>query len=129
MTDTDSAAKRVATKEKPMATRMTLSVAAANAVSMAMEQNPQDWGANEHLAFLRYLVLQCSDKSKMTVEELKARAADKNKKPLLLAVDWDKLATEFHQSGKFAECANMKKYNADDYPQFKTQPKGETKYC
>lgn len=107
---------------------MILSVAAANAVSMAMEQDPKDWGANEHLAMMRYLVLQVAG-SKLTVEELKKRAADPKKQPLVLTVDWDKLATEYHATGKFAECANFKKYLADDYPQFAAKPKGTTNYC
>lgn len=99
----------------------------AGAVSLVMEQKPEDWGAVQHLAALRYLVLACSDKAKLGLADLK------NRKPgekFILAVDYDALVTEFAQSGKLAECANFKKsLAAGDYPQFRAAPKGESKYA
>ncbi len=95
----------------------------SGAVALAMEQDPKDWGANEHLACLRYLVLACSDKAKDGLETI-SRYDEKQ----TIVVNWKKLAAQFHQAGKLAECANFKKFLADDYPQFKTVAKSATKY-
>ncbi len=88
----------------------------AGAVALVMEQGASDWGAGEHLNALRYLVLACSDKAKLPLEELAKLAADPK---MTVSVNWADLATEFRQSGKLAECANFKKYlvGTKDYPQ------------
>ncbi len=113
---------------KPMAKEsFKMTARLAGAVSLVMESGAPDWGAQQHMAALRYLVLACSDKAKLSLADLK------NRKPgekLVLAVDYDALIAEFHQAGKLAECANFKKALADgDYPQFKATAKSETKYA
>lgn len=94
----------------------------ANAISMMMEQEPADWGAGEHMTMMRYLVLQCSNQSKLTVEEIKALPAGSK-----VEVNLSELAQCFYETGKLAECANFKKYLAEDYPHLGKKP--ETKYA
>lgn len=96
----------------------------SGAVALVMEQNPKDWGANEHLTALRYLVLACSDKAKLPLAEV-AKLDEKAE----IRVNWKKLTAQMHQSGKLAECANFKKFLADDYPQFAAVAKATTKYA
>jgi hypothetical protein len=74
----------------------------AQAQSLVLEQDNNDWGAKHHMTMLRYLVLACSDKAGTAQADLG--------KLTTITVDWAKLKTEFNQSGKLAECANYKKY-------------------
>jgi hypothetical protein len=99
------------------------SVKLANAISMVMEQDPADWGAGEQCTMLRYLVLQCSDRAALTVEQIKALPKDSK-----ATVNLSELATVFYETGKIAECANFKKFLVGgDYPNL--GKKAETKYA
>ena len=105
-------------------TKFESSVKLDQAVGLVMESDPKDWGAVEHMAALRYLILACSKQAKATVDTMpdgsKALMLD-GKKIESIEVDWAVLKAEFSATGKLAECANFKKWLADgDYPQFKS---------
>ncbi len=110
--------------DKPMAEqKFKPSVKLANAISMMMEQEPADWGAGEHCTMLRYLVLQCSDRAALTVEQIKALPKDSK-----ATVNLNELAAVLYETGKLAECANFKKFlTGGDYPNL--GKKAETKYA
>lgn len=115
--------KRLAKKEHMAEYEMSSEL--AGAVALVMEQTPPDWGAQQHLAALRYLVLACSDKASLSLEQLRTLKPGE----LKIVVDWSRLATEFHATGKLAECANFKKFLASgDYPELKKAAKDEQKY-
>ncbi len=94
----------------------------ANAISVMMEQEPKDWGCGEHMTMLRYLVLQCSDRAGLDLAQIKALPKDAR-----ASVDLAALATVLYETGKLAECANFKKFLAEDYPELGKKP--EAKYA
>lgn len=91
----------------------------------------KDWGANEHLLFLRLLALQFAQE-KSEVKEVDGkptlfiggkRADDKD---CVVTVRWPEWRKEM-TVGKYAECANLKKglYESGDYPQFAPTKKAD----
>lgn len=121
-----------------MATKFEPSDKLALAISLVMESDPKDWGYAEHLTMMRYLVLQCSDAAKATIGEVEYEEKGKKlkksalvldgKEVVTLAVNLADLKAEFTQAGKLAECANMKKALAEDYPQFKSTAERKREY-
>lgn len=108
----------------------------ANAISLVMENDPKDWGAVEHMAMLRFLVLACSEQARAVIGEYKDQATGKVTKCLMLdgkpvekiTLPWATLREEFGQTGKLAECANCKKFLAEDYEQFRTAKERKAEY-
>ncbi len=85
-----------------------------SAIALSLEQDPKKWGSTEHLSMLRYLVLACSDKAKMSLAELKAVTKDAAGKEspvdFELKIKWSDLRAEFMQDSKLAEAANFYKF-------------------
>lgn len=96
----------------------------ASALLLMLEQEPSDWGAAEHATMLRYLVLACSDKAKLGLADIGKLPADAT-----ITVKWSVLKTAFYQSGKLAECANFKKWLAEQDDWKGRFTKQETKYA
>jgi hypothetical protein len=83
-----------------------------SALSRVLESEPKKWGAADHLAMLRYLVLECSDAAKATVQAVDGKnTLVLDGKPVdTITVKWSTLKEEFGQTGKLAECANWYKW-------------------
>lgn len=99
-------------------TKFVASAKLSSAIALSVEQAPETWGAVEHLSMLRYLVLACSDKAKLGLDDLRrvTKGKDAQGKEIEVPFDcdimvkWSVLREEFGQSGKLAECANFYKW-------------------
>jgi hypothetical protein len=126
-----------------MATKFVPSAKLALAISRVMENEPKDWGAVEHLAMMRYLLIECSTQAKAVVGniEVEVTKGDKKVKEVKrclqldgkevteVTVNLELFKKEVNQAGKLAECANFKRFLSDDYPQFKTAAEKKTEYA
>lgn len=92
-----------------------------SALALALEYEPKKWGADQHLAFLRYLVLQCSNASKAMLKDGKLVMPDGKPLPEKIEVSWADLRSEM-QLGKLAECANFYKWLQESGNMEKVEP-------
>lgn len=83
-----------------------------SAFAVALEQDPEAWGANEHMSFMRYLVLECSDLSGYKLVDGKLVTKDGQPLPDTAVVNLKTLREEFANS-KLAECANFYKWQQE----------------
>jgi hypothetical protein len=102
-----------------IATKFEMSTRAAQAASIVLEK-ATDWGAKEHLAFLRYLALACSAEhgAQIGTKEIGGKKVawpcDASGIPLdKITLDWAQWRDEL-TVGKYAECANLKKALVDN---------------
>jgi hypothetical protein len=116
---------RVKRKKKPMAKdSFKANTELASALLLMLEQEPKDWGAAEHATMMRYMILACSDKAKLSLAEIGKLPADAT-----ITVSWAKLKGALYQSGKLAECANFKKWLVEQDDWKGRFSKAETKYA
>lgn len=123
-----------------MATKFAASTKLDLAISRVTENEPKDWTSVEHLAMLRYLIIECSKQNKATVGEIEYALPDGKvaKKVCLqldgievteLTVDLGTLKKEMNQCGKLAECSNFKKWLSEtSCPEFASVERKKAEY-